>query len=407
MNKYIKIEKIYKKDNKIEILFSTSKNMSIFFTDNNFWLEYNFNIEKIPDSVVVIPFLSNILPIAWLNNSEIILDEIDKDFFESINNFKQGYITMYPMLEFFDIKISYKKLIKNQKNKTRNTRIGAFFSGGVDAYATLFSHIDEKPTLITVWGADISTSNQDGWNKMKTNVSNAANQYNLDIEFIKSNFKEFLNSPELNKIVNQSGDKWWHGFQHGIGLISLAAPISIKRELSLIYIAASYTKHDKVTCASHPNIDEHIRFCATKIHHDQYELNREMKINKIISVANKLNTYPNIHVCWENTSGENCCKCEKCCRTIIEIMLANNHPQKYGFQKCDGKHLKKRMTLYNDIDKILYPIWQNIINIYKETKDSNQFKQEINWIEKFNYKKQKTFIKKIFRKVEKIIEKKK
>lgn len=401
MSGYIKIDKILKKNNRLDILFSTSQNIDRFFIEKNFWVEYSFNIENIPNSILIVPFLSNVLPIAWITGTEIVVDELDKDFFDSVEKFKSGYIRMYPNITFYDTKIKFNNIVKNKKQLSKKK--GAFFSGGVDAYATLFSHIEENPLLITVWGADIQTSNYDGWRKMKKNVDEASKQYHLEKEFIKSNFKEFLVSAELNKLIMKSNDKWWHGFQHGVGLIGLSAPVSFEYGLSQIYIASSYTKDDKVTCASYPTIDEHVKFCDTKIHHDQFELNRQEKIEKIISVANKIKKYPNLHVCWENTSGINCCKCEKCCRTMIGIMIANDSPDKYGFKKFNGDHLKKRMTWYNNIDKILYPLWEDMKKQYAKTKKDNNFKNEIDWILKFNLYKKNTFIKKIFKKLEKIL----
>ena len=50
-------------------------------------------------------------------------------------------------------------------------------------------------------------------------------------------------------------------------------------------------------------------------------------------VAFQKNNIPlNVHVCWENTSGYNCCKCEKCYRTILAICaLGKVEPEKLGF----------------------------------------------------------------------------
>lgn len=404
MKDFIKIIDIIKCKNKISIRFDVSENLKKFFKEKNFWIDYDFEIDNVDDSILIVPFLVNVLPICWLTNSTIIGECIDKDFYESINKFKKGYVLMYPKLKFYDSKLHFNKIVDNSRKDIFTKAI--LFSGGVDAFTTLYSHIDEVPILITVWGADIDTNNYLAWNTMKNMTLNVGKKFKLSNQYIKSNFKEFLCTNELNKIIVDSNDKWWHGFQHGIGLIGLTAPLCYHFRIELLYIASSYTKNDKnITCASYPTIDENIKFNSVRVIHDQFELNRQEKINKIVTVSKQINKYPELHVCWENTTGINCCKCEKCCRTIIGLMIEKESPSRYGFDKYDGKYLKKRMIFYNKIDRILFPLWNDMINKFKASKSNNPYKSEIAWIEKINLNKQHLFMKKIFRKVDVFFEK--
>lgn len=288
----------------------------------------------------------------------------------------------------------------------KNGKYGMLFSGGVDAYSSLLDHLDKSPMLITIWGADVSTKDGKQWEEIKNIISETSYNYNLEKTFIKSNFKEFLNTEELNKLILISNDKWWHGFQHGIGLIGLTAPVSYKENIELIYIAASHTKNDDVPCASHPTIDESVRWFNTNICHDQFDMTRQMKIEKIIKESNRLNIFPNLHVCWQNNgSGKNCCNCEKCCRTMLGIMVANDLPQKYGFDNYDGKHIEYRMKFFNEIKESTYYIWQEIIEKYKENNIKSRFRNNISWLERFNIKEKNKLRKKIFRNIEKICKK--
>ena len=70
----------------------------VFNLKDSFFVEYSQEISNVDESIAVIPFLSNILPISWLFDAEIIVDSIDKDFVECIENVKKGYKDMYPML---------------------------------------------------------------------------------------------------------------------------------------------------------------------------------------------------------------------------------------------------------------------------------------------------------------------
>lgn len=406
MNNYIKIENIEKSNKKLKIKFSTSDELKKFFNSFDFWIEYDFKIENIDDSILVVPFIANIIPISWLTNAEVIVDKIDKDFYDSISSFKEGYVKMYPDVHFFDTNVQYNQIITNSGDD--KTTHGVLFSGGVDAYTTLYSHLKENPFLITIWGADIETTNNTAWNLMKNMCLDVGKKFDLHNQFVKSNFKEFLNTKELNNLIIKSGDKWWHGFQHGIGLISLVAPLCWNFNMNILYIASSYTKEDKnITCASYPTIDENIHFCNINVIHDQFELNRQQKIEKIIKISNEIEKYPLLHVCWENNSGKNCCKCEKCCRTMLGILIENDSPEKYGFDKVDGKYIKNRMYFFNSIDKILYPIWNDMIKKYNINREKNNYNKDIEWLINFNVEKQHFLIKKIFRKVDRVIEKNK
>lgn len=309
---------------------------------------------------------------------------------------------MYPEIVFKENSFEIEKI---QKNVKKNNKVGAFFSGGIDAFATLFAHINEKPILITVWGADIQINDCKGWENTKNNIKSTAEMFSLEYQFIKSNFKEMFNVKELNKLISKCPDKWWHGFQHGIGLIGLSSPLAYQLGLSKIYIASSFTEKDAVTCASHPTIDNFVKFCNTQIVHDQYEYNRQEKIEHIVKYTNEVNKFPYIHVCWEHTGGENCCICEKCCRTIIGIYAANGNAKQYGFEKCDTKKIRNRMYYFNNIDGILVPIWTDIKEYFIKNKENNLYKRDIEWLEKLNPNNNRTVLKKFVEVVTKLLKK--
>ena len=65
-------------------------------------------------------------------------------------------------------------------------KTAAFFSGGVDSFDTLITHIDEAPILMTLWGADIPFEDQVGWNLVDNYIRSLANDKNLDYVSIKT-----------------------------------------------------------------------------------------------------------------------------------------------------------------------------------------------------------------------------
>lgn len=302
-----------------------------FLLNSNFKIEYNFNLENIPYSILIIPFLCNILPISWVYNLKIEVDEIDKDFLKCIDDLKKGYGEMYPSLNFKG-KLTYKKIINNDTKKSNSATL---FSGGVDAYDTLFRNIKSNPLLITLWGADIDLLDLEGWNNVKSYNEKVADNLGLEFQYVKTNFRKFINYENVSKFVKkQVKDEWWHGFQHGIGILGHTAPIAYYYNLKYVYIASSFTADQwgKYTCASDPRIDNNLKFCGCKIIHDGYDYSRQDKIKNIVDykLKNSIEKIP-IRVCWSTSGGNNCCKCEKCTRTIAGILAENENPNDYGF----------------------------------------------------------------------------
>lgn len=405
MDNELKITNIDIKKNKIEIEYLIKGNWSnVFESKNNFFVEYSHDISNIDKSIAVIPFLCNILPISWLFDAEIIVDSIDKDFMECIENVKKGYKDMYPMLSFKG-KFTYSNVKENKKsNKGGNL---AFFSGGVDAFNTLVSHMQERPTLFVVWGADIDIDESTGWNNMNKSTEKTVNEFNLDYIIAKSSLRKFINSNVLCEKVKISGDDWWHGFQHGLGMIGLVAPIAFKYDKENIYFASSFTAEDKgkYTCASDPTIDNFIKFCKCNVIHDGYEFCRQDKVHNIIQFCQKTNKKIELRVCWESTGGKNCCQCEKCYRTMLAIFAEGENPRKYGFD-YNRKQLKKIKYCQND--KFNYKRYIKIQSRMREKCNLNDIPKEIQWfykidISKLGYHPIYTFLRKVKNKIKRIL----
>lgn len=381
MNNTINLLSIVKQGNRLEFDYEVKGEWRKYFDlENKLFIEYSFNIEDVPDSVAVIPLIGNILPMAWLCDAEIILDELDQDFYKNLNAVKKGYMDMYSMLDFTG-KVTVSSIVNNQKKKCMDrNNAAAFFSGGVDAYTTLLRHIEEKPLLMVLWGADIKLQDTEGWGKVTAHIQSVSDAYKLNWVCVRTNFREMINEGELESLVNNSGDGWWHGFQCGIAIISHAAPIAYAYGMERAYIASSFPEKMKgqYTCASDPTIDNNIEYCGCKTVHDGYELDRQEKIRYLVSKKAEGNPI-NLRVCWESSGGGNCCRCEKCYRTILEIVSEGDDPNHFGFSWGDKDIIRCRRDLKNKIrmnqfnwDQFYFPIQEmmkrnskSIINVEK------------------------------------------
>lgn len=389
MNK-IQIKSIIKKGNTIEIVFSNSAELEKYFIDKVFRSEYSEDISATPDSLAILPFVCNVLPIVWITGAELEVEEIDSDFMTGYKDILKGYREMFPGIKFVGT-LSANKIVENSRSLMTSGNSAAFFSGGVDAFATLIAHIDEKPTLITLWGSDIDLDDTDGWEIVRNHVAHTARDFELGYVFVKTNFRTFINYKSLNQLVSKSDDSWWHGFQHGIGLIGHAAPIVWKNNLSSLYIAASFTEKSrgKLTCASDPTIDNHVKMAGCHTVHDQYEYERIQKVNHIVEFINQTNIPLDLRVCYVSRGGRNCCHCEKCLRTMYEIFAFGEDPRRYGFNYSEKDLLdSKKIVLlnYNFINK---PLWEEIQTEFINNPNLRLTK-EIEWIRTTDIEKERS-----------------
>lgn len=385
MKPFIKIEKVIKNYDSVNILFQTDDSLNQYFNIK----EFNYSLLKcniVPDSILIIPFICNVLPIVWLKNAILIVDKIDKSFLYSIEQFKLGYVNMYPNLKF-NGSIQYKIIEENIYEPQQNL---VLFSGGIDAICTVLRHKDENLKLLTLWGsADFPIKDTKGWQIHWNNINFNASQLGLHCDYIKTNFCDFIPlwGEELNKLVAQGKDSWWHGFQHGIGIIGHAAPYAYINKIKKVYIASSFDESRKpYTCASDPTIDNYVKFGCTEVIHDGYEWNRQEKIKFIVNAIKTQQLKLKIHVCLRQYQLENCCKCEKCYRTILGLLAEGISPKSVGFNFDDND----LPALIDDITHHIY-LGKNKILTYKqiqdrviENKDHIQSKLLIQWMSKVN-----------------------
>lgn len=408
----LKVQKIIKNNNRIEYVYKCDgKWKDLLNLDKNMFIEYEFNIEKVPDSIAIIPFLANIIPISWVFDLSIEINELDKSFFECIPDIKNGYINMYPTIPMLgNLQVNG---IKENLYEPVNT--GTLFSGGVDAFSTLFQHINEKPILLTIWGADVQLDDEIGWNRVQKHHIEVAKKYGLDYSFLKTNFRTILNCKKLSDGVSKENIReWWHDFQHGIAILGHIAPIAYEKKIKILYIASSNTdkSRKRIVCASDPTIDNYVKYSSCKIVHDGYEYTRQDKIHNICKFLERSNEKSvQLRVCWKSSGGENCCECEKCYRTILEILVEKKDPNDFGFNFTKEKRAKM-MKEMPKIDLVKY----NFANYYSDAQKrlienytDEKTPEDLYWFRKFKLRNEKSkyieFEEKILKKTKKILKK--
>lgn len=325
------VDTILVESNIVRFKYTYDRGLSKYFKNNNdFFIKFDEDVSNVPDSILVIPLLANILPISWFAGFDVKVKCVDKVFFQSIELIKQKFGEYYSDLPHSEVVID--QLEDNSRQKCKR-KVAMLFSGGVDAYTTYLRHYEEVPDLITIKGADILLSDTIEWTQLKGYLDS---QPILEINskrFIESNIRDFYTF-DVERLLPNLG--WWGKVQHGLALTTLAAPLAYLHGYETLYISSSYTRKNDypvIIWGSMPEIDNLIGWAGCLVKHDAEELTRQEKISYIVKKSKNLGITPELRVCYNEFKKDlNCSVCEKCQRTIYALMVSGTDPNKYGFE---------------------------------------------------------------------------
>lgn len=373
------LKKIKKNENRIEYDYEIKGPAKKYFDLNNkLFIEYeNYNIEQVPDGIAAIPLLANILPIAWLTDMDLFVDELDVNFLESIPDLLQGYKDMYPQFNFYH-NITVENICDYKVQSSGKSM--CFFTGGVDSTSSLINVMDESPDLVTLWGSDIKLDDQIGWETVRNSLTQVAKNYSLNNIFIKTNFRSFISYSELNNDFSKDlNDNWWQGLQHGIGIISHVAPQVYLEKIEFIYFPASHSvKDENVKHASYPTINDKMKISTAGIYHEGFELDRQERLRNICNYKNKTHEKIELRVCYSSRGGGNCGKCEKCSRTIMGIIAEGYDPNDFDldFSPEVYKDIKFKLKYKWYLGPTQVEFWEGIQNQFI---NNTKLLPEIEW----------------------------
>ena len=308
--------------------------LTSYFSGGSFTIEYPITLTDIPASVLAVPFVGTMLPIAWLTGAEIVVPELDQAFYDCIPRVVGGYGVIYPNAALKG-SVRADRLVKND---SPGDSAAALFSGGVDSFDTLLTHYGEQPRMLAIWGADVEYDNRRGWDEVERLLQSTSALLKLPYDVIRTSFRTFDNYFTLSRLSEPLlGSNYWYGLSSSISMLSHTAPLAYARGIGTLYIAASNSRRmDDLMgydpCASNPFSDNEVRFAGCRVVHDGYEKIRQEKIENIVDICTqKIGRPAPVRVCYLSDDGHNCCRCEKCYRTIAGFLAAGASPEDYGF----------------------------------------------------------------------------
>ncbi|WP_147302753.1 hypothetical protein [Haloferax sp. Atlit-19N] len=323
----IKVKGVDITSGELTINYETTGKIQRVITGNEIFLSADRDFSQVPESVAVIPFVSTVAPVCWALDAQLTIPELDSDYLEALRKIKPVIAEMNPSQ-------SWRGQLTVSSIETNKPPVSgdplALFSGGVDSLATYARHQDENPSLVPIHGSDISIENESAWQELKQGLEKfAAKEENSQLIPIKTDIRECIDHNLLASYLGVSSKWWWIQVQHGLLLTSLPAPLAYLEGSPRLYIASSHWFPRP--WASHPEIDNKVRYAGIQAVHDGYELTRQDKMGVIADYLRSVRHQPTIRSCYESNSGDNCSNCEKCCRTILGLELEGIDPNNHGY----------------------------------------------------------------------------
>ena len=214
-------------------------------------------------------------------------------------------------------------------------RTGCFLSGGVDGFATLHanhlsypkSHPEAIRDGLLIHGQNIeSDTSPQTFQDACLTLADVVRELNVTLRPVYTNIR----------LVDD--DRFMFSINHGAILGAVAHAFA--NRLTTMYISGS----DSITTlslvgrdickphGSHPLLDPLYSSHDLDIKHDGITTSRLDKVRQISEWDAALQ---NIKVCGPNWPGENCCRCEKCVRTMLELLAVGALHKTRAFSRND------------------------------------------------------------------------
>lgn len=248
-------------------------------------------------------FVSSILPCMKKGRAFRPSEPLDPRLLGSFEQIQDLYLAWVPGLT----RLPAKSLDAAAPRRRAGTgRVAAFFSGGVDSFYTLMKRRDEITDLIFVHGFDIKLEDDKLFGETLGMIEHIARKTGKTLTRLETDIRPVLDS--------------YIGWDYGHGPALAATAYLLSGQFDKIYIPSSQDYTHLFAFGSHPLLDPLWSLSDLDIVNDGAEARR---IRKVEAIARHQIVLDTLRVCWMNPdSAYNCCRCEKCHRTMIALKVA-------------------------------------------------------------------------------------
>jgi len=343
-----------KSDNEISIKIDIPLKTKKYFKNDELVIKYDFDVSSVPASILTIPAVTLVCPVAWATGVDVTVDEIDQDYYRSMFNVREGFERLYPGL--FDTESEINTTPVENTNGS-GTDTAMLFSGGVDSTTSYYRHRDESPTLINI------VQERDDEKKIKNQtkyINRFSEQMGVYSTRIYTNAHSVLDVPILSlDFIEELSRDWWNAIHYGIYYMAVCAPYTYYYGVSDLHQGSSYTSNRDLPEAQ-PFIVESLSWTGTTNSITEDEFKRHEKISVIADFVRSEDSIT-ISSCYNRSARENCMNCEKCFRTALGAAAVGVHPDDIGFPVTDDTvESIKRYLEGNDFTGFHAHMWREI-----------------------------------------------
>lgn len=304
-----------------------------------YWFEYPKSHEKFL-STSGNAWVSCLAPLAMKIGEPLYINaEVDPVHLDNTRQFIKVFKIWFP--ELTQITVDVKQL---SEPKLVEKKTLAFFSSGIDSLFTLLRYnggLEKDPkehidSLAMIFGFDIPLNKREFFVKKFERARQFVDQFGVELFEITTNIRE-----------TRIKDTNWGSLTHGAALGALG--LCLEKGYSRVLIASSGGYADLTPWGSHILTDPLFSTSKTSFSHDTPEYERWDKLCEIIKFKPMMEI---LHVCNHSFTHENCCRCEKCLRTLIIIDLLGQLDQcvTFDLRKYDPLNIKKIFMLTDKVE---------------------------------------------------------
>lgn len=228
---------------------------------------------------------------------------ISQTFLMGLQKYMMVFTAAFPEFKVVNIKPA---MIQQMVQPAATGRCASFFSGGVDSFFTLLKGRDSITDIIYIHGFDVRLDDHSRRNAVDEMGKAVAEGMGIRYLPVQSN---------MGKVLQDFGS--WPEHAHGLALVAVARLLA--GYVDEVRIPGSFSISDQKPWGSWLETDPLFSDERLQIIHDACEARRMDKIKRLASEGLVLKY---LRVCWERVDGMyNCCKCEKCLRTMTSLEL--------------------------------------------------------------------------------------
>jgi hypothetical protein len=304
---------------------------------DEFWVEYAplGRLADLDEALLVIPALGTVLTVGYALGVPVQVGSVDRAFAEAAEKVAGTFGEMYPAFRTSHFELRGQRVHTRSPIAADRTAALLLFSAGIDSTSSLIQHRDEVEALLTVWGADVRSADEALWSQLCAVVSDNGLVAGRQSVLARSNMRDLFDEAALSRHVGGEtlGGGWWGSVQHGMALACLAVPAAAMCGLGRVLLASSDLHEDGIRWGSAPTVDGQIRWTGGRVEHDQADMYRLQKVTDVIAPYLRAGGRLTLSVCYQagrGGTGVNCGRCEKCLRTVTELLVAGISPRDVG-----------------------------------------------------------------------------